>query len=84
VDGQSHEGVTSVGLVRDITKVKSIGVGGRHGASMRRRKCGFSFSSSQKKALRIMTARSLLSFPQRRAQTRNSLRDVHFKRLRHI
>jgi hypothetical protein len=37
VDGQSREGVTSVVLVRDITNVKSIGVGGRHGASSRGR-----------------------------------------------
>jgi hypothetical protein len=33
--GQSREGVTSVVLERDITEVKSIGVGGRHGAWLR-------------------------------------------------
>jgi hypothetical protein len=36
VDGQNREGVASVALERDVTKVESVGVGGRHGASLRR------------------------------------------------
>jgi hypothetical protein len=36
VDGQNREGVANVALERDVTKVKSVGVGGRHGASLRR------------------------------------------------
>jgi hypothetical protein len=36
VDGQGREGVASVVLERDFTKVMSIGVGGRHGAALRR------------------------------------------------
>jgi hypothetical protein len=37
VDGQSREGVTNVVPVRDITEFKSVGVGGEHVASLRRR-----------------------------------------------
>jgi hypothetical protein len=36
MDGQGREGVPRVVLERDFTKVKSIGVGGRHGAAFRR------------------------------------------------
>ena len=62
VDWQSREGVASIVLVRDITKVRSVGVGGRHGASLRERvyESKARFVASEKSVFSIVESTKVL------------------------
>jgi hypothetical protein len=62
VDWQSREGVASIVLVRDITKIRRVGVGGRHGASLRGRvyESKARFVASEKSVFSIVEHKSPL------------------------